>query len=65
MEYSKDIILGINYMGGQACKNKEGRLIKIIKKHKLLATISIICGILIVLDYVLVHNFMVTLQLLS
>ena len=65
MEYSKDIILGVNYLGGQASKDKEGRFVKLIKKHNLLATISIICGILIVLDYVLVHNFMVTLQLLS
>lgn len=65
MEYSKDIILGVNYLGGQASKEKEGRFVKLIKKHKLLATISIICGILIGLDYVLVHNFMVTLQLLS
>lgn len=65
MEYSKDIIIGVNYLGGQAGKNKEGGFIELIKKHKLLATISIICGILIVLDYVLVHNFMVTLQLLS
>ena len=47
MEYSKDIILGVNYLGGQASKEKEGRFVKLIKKHKLLATISIICGILI------------------
>lgn len=31
MEYSKDIILGVNYLGGQASKEKEGRFVKLIK----------------------------------
>ena len=34
MEYSKDIILGVNYLGGQASKEKEGRFVKLIKNIK-------------------------------
>ncbi len=79
MEYSKDIILGINYADvkvGQAVKNEKkslknimqscnGKLLSLIKRHKLIATISVICGILMVMDYILVYNFMVLLQTLA
>lgn len=65
MEYSKDIILRIDYPkvknSGQVGKKKE-KVLKLWKKHKVIATISTICGILIVLDCVLVHNFMILLQ---
>lgn len=78
MEYSKDIILGINYAEvkrGQAVKigkknlrskiaENNKRLMDLIKRHKVVVTISIICGILMVLDYILVHNFIVILQTL-
>lgn len=79
MEYSKDIILGINYANtkrGQAInegkKNLRSKIVEynrktinLIKRHKVVATISIICGILMVLDYILVHNFIVILQTLA
>lgn len=65
MEYSKDIILRINYPkvknNGQAITRKQ-KILNLWKKHKLIATISTICGILIVLDCVLVYNFMILLQ---
>lgn len=59
MEYSKDIIIGVNYtikQGGQA-NIKYNKFIKLLKKHKLIATILTICGILMILDFILVHNF--------
>ena len=68
MEYSKDVILGIKYpeniKKGQAeqCNKK---MVNFFKKHKVVATISIICGILMILDCILVHNFMVLLQTLA
>lgn len=76
MEYSKDIILGINYADvkkGQAIKggkkNSRSRIVfgnkkfmNLIKRHKVVATISMICGILIILDCILVHNFVILLQ---
>ena len=68
MEYSKDIILGIKYpetrKKGQAeqCNKK---MFNFLKKHKGIATISIICGILMILDCILVHNFIVLLQTLA
>lgn len=58
MEYSKDIILNIKYSNeklGQARKN-------LLKKSRVIATISIICGILIILDCILVFNFIELLQ---
>lgn len=68
MEYSKDIILGINYVEvgkeGQADKIKGKKLLNFVKKHKVIATMTFLCGILIVLDYVLVHNFVMLLQTL-
>lgn len=69
MEYSKDIILGINYAEvekkGQAYTDKkQKKIINFIKKHKVIATMSVLCGILIVLDYILVHNFVLLLQTL-
>lgn len=67
MKYSKDIILGINCSKlnnkGQARKRNK-KILALFKKHKFIATISIICGILIVLDYILVHNFIILLQTL-
>lgn len=68
MEYSKDIILGINYVEvekeGQANKIKGKKLLNFLKRHKVIATMTLLCGILIVLDYVLVHNFVILLQTL-
>ncbi len=79
MEYSKDIILGINYAEvkrGQAIgkenKNLKTRIIQInkvivdlVKKHKVIATMSLLCVILMILDCILVHNFAVLLQTLA
>ena len=48
---------------GQARKRNK-KILALFKKHKFIATISIICGILIVLDYILVHNFIILLQTL-
>ncbi|MGN1327171.1 MAG: hypothetical protein ACI4VQ_03755 [Clostridia bacterium] len=69
MEYSKDIILGINYLEteekGQANTSKgRKKITDFIKKHKLIATMSLFCGILMVLDCILVHNFIMLLQAL-
>ena len=68
MEYSKDIILRINYprkeKSVQACA-KEKKITNLWKKHKVIATISTICGILIVLDCILVYNFIELLQVLA
>lgn len=69
MEYSKDVILGVKYLGevkkGQADKKeKTKKFINLIKKHKVIATMCLLCGILIVLDYILVHNFIILLQTL-
>ena len=58
MEYSKDIILGVNYSDkkkGQA-KNKI--------KHKILISFCTLCLALIILDFVLVYKFIVLLQTL-
>lgn len=67
MEYSKDIILNVDYPESkkevQACR-KGKKIAKILKKHKVIATISGICGILMVLDCVLVYNFIKLLQTL-
>ena len=49
---------------GQAIFEKRNNK-KIIKKHKMIATISIFCGILIVLDYMLVYKFITLLQTLD
>lgn len=79
MEYSKDIILGINYAEvkkGQAMKagkknlrskveNSNKKFMNLIKRHKVVGTISIICGLLMILDYVLVHRFIMLLQTMT
>lgn len=79
MEYSKDIILGINYAEvkkGQAMKagkknlrskveNSNKKFMNLIKRHKVVGTISIICGLLMILDYVLVHGFIMLLQTMT
>lgn len=58
MEYSKDIILGINYKD-----EKKGQAKKKIK-HKILIGICTLCLALIVLDSVLVYKFIMLLQTL-
>ena len=66
MEYSKDIILGINYTegkNGQVVKRRTN-LLNLVKEHKIVATISVLCGILILLDCILVCNFIKLLQTL-
>ena len=69
MEYSKDIILGVKYVNiskkGQANVKRRDKIMKLIKKHKFIATISTFCGILIMLDYMLIYNFITLLQKLA
>ena len=55
MEYSKDIIFGQDF---EIENKKEG----ILKKHKFITAISIICLILIVTDCMFVHMFIEILQ---
>ena len=66
MEYSKDIILGVEYVNiskkGQADIKIKDKILKLLKKHKFIATISLFCGILIILDYMLIYNFMYLLK---
>lgn len=63
MEYSKDIILE---MGNERVISKKGQVnnkfINTIKKHRIVATIVTLCGILIILDFILIHNFIILLQ---
>jgi len=52
-------------VSGQAGKKKSGiNLLNLIKKHRGIATISVLCGILILLDCILVCNFINILQTL-
>ena len=63
MEYSKDIVLGINYVGKSGQANLERRIfVDFWKKYRILATISFFCGILIVLDCMLMYSFIQILQ---
>ena len=66
MEYSKDIILGFEYANitkkGQAKTKRKEKFIRLIKTHRFIATISVFCGILIILDYMLIYNFITLLQ---
>ena len=67
MEYSKDIIINAyssKKERGQA-KIKESKIIKLYKKHKIIATMCAICGILILLDCILVYNFVELLQTIA
>jgi len=57
MEYSKDIILGINYLGKDKQLKKKGKIIKLINEHKFIVSIGITCAILIMLDCFLVYSF--------
>ena len=63
MEYSKDIVIGVRYVNinskGQAEKKER---FKLIRKHKLISTIIFLCGMLIILDGVLIYNFIQILQ---
>lgn len=67
MEYLRNINLNVINIRikklGQA-RLKDKKTINLIKKHKIIATITIICGILIILDCVLVHKFFMLLQTL-
>jgi hypothetical protein len=64
MEYSKDIVLDFDYKNTSEEKKikKQSKLLKLLKKHKFVATISALCGILMILDYVFVCNFITLLQ---
>ena len=62
MEYSKDIILNMDYSRKEKSGQANNKTTNLWKKHKVIATISIICGILIVLDCILVYNFIELLQ---
>lgn len=61
MEYTKDLILNVNY--GQAGKNKKReltifeRLMEKIAKHKAISTIVSITLMLMVLDVMLISSF--------
>lgn len=57
MEYSKDIILGINYLGKDKQLKKKGKIIKLINEHKFIVSMGITCVILIMLDCFLVYSF--------
>ena len=76
MEYSKDIILGIQYLNekdkliGKLKKEKKkneqeksrSKILKFMNEHKFITSISITCIILMLLDCVLVYSFMELLQ---
>ncbi len=61
MEYTKDIVLHVNY--GQGPKvEKQGtkllnRIVWTIKKHKIITTIIAITIMLMVLDFILINSF--------
>ena len=61
MEYTKDVILQVNY--GQGIKSKKGvwkilnKLRENISKYKMLTTIVSITTMLIILDFMLVSSF--------
>ena len=57
MEYSKDIILGINYLGEDKQLKKKGRIVKLINDHNFIVSMGITCVILIMLDCFLVYSF--------
>ena len=76
MEYSKDIILGIQYLNekdkliGKLKKEKKkkeqekrrSKILKFMNEHKFITSISITCIILMMLDCVLVYSFVELLQ---
>lgn len=72
MEYSKDIILGVQYLRGEDKPNSKtrkgkalnkkhikgkNRILKFMNEHKFITSISIMCTLLIMLDFVLVYSF--------
>ena len=76
MEYSKDIILGVQYLNekykltGKLKKEKKKRkqerskvkILEFMNEHKFITSISITCIILMMLDCVLVYSFVELLQ---
>jgi uncharacterized membrane protein len=76
MEYSKDIILGVQYLNekdkltGKLKKEKKkrkqerskGKILEFMNEHKFITSISITCVILMMLDCVLVYSFVELLQ---
>ena len=60
MEYSKDIILGVNYPDKKKGQAKTKKKIK----HKILIGACVLCVGLMILDYVLVYKFIMLLQTL-
>ena len=76
MEYSKDIILGVQYLNekdkltGKLKKEKKKRkqerskvkILEFMNEHKFITSISITCVILMMLDCVLVYSFVELLQ---
>lgn len=60
MEYSKDIILGVNYTENKKGQAKTKKKIK----HKIFIGICTLCLALIILDSVLVYKFITLLQTL-
>ncbi len=72
MEYSKDIILGVQYLRGEDKLNSKtkkekllnkkhvkgkNRILKFMNEHKFITSISVMCTLLIMLDFVLVYSF--------
>lgn len=59
MEYTKDMILGINY--GQAKKKRRIQFLekieKNVRKHKFITTIISITCTLVLIDFILIFSF--------
>ena len=76
MEYSKDILLGVQYLNEkdklteklkkEKKKRKQerskGKILEFMNEHKFITSISITCIILMMLDCVLVYSFVELLQ---
>lgn len=56
MEYSKDIIIGLNYLDRED-KSEKNKILQFMNKHKLLASVGFTCAILMFLDGILIYNF--------
>ena len=61
MEYSEDIVIDIKCDNTNKNGQAKGRF-KLNKKHKIVITIIAFSGILVMLDSMLIYNFINTLQ---
>ena len=57
MEYTKDIVLSVNYGQARKERKKFSKLINMILNHKIIITIFFITVIMIILDFILIKNF--------